>query len=210
MLNKFTGGRLDVLRQNVENKLEGIKTYFSNVITKIRNLMNFQWAFPKPKMPHFTVTWQQLGQWFSLPRVSIEWYAKGGVFDQASLIGVGEAGSEAVVPLERNTGWMKTVADGIASRLLDSKSFADAITGRALPAYATGSIAPPGALGRREESLADALGKSVTDAINLAFANAFGNREENQPIVVNIGNEQLAQYIVTMNKRQALITGGRA
>ena len=210
VINKMTGGRLDTLKQNVSTRFDNIKEYLTTTITKIRDLMNFQWAFPKPKMPHFTVTWQQLGQWFSLPRVSVSWYAKGGVFDKASLIGVGENGSEAVVPLERNTGWMQTVADGIASRLIDSKGFADAITGRTLPAYATGSITPPGTLGRREESLADALGKSVTDAINLAFANAFGNREENQPIVVNIGNEQLAQYIVTMNKRQALITGGRA
>lgn len=42
--------------------------------------------------------------------------AKGGIVDQATLFGstvVGEAGKEAIIPLERNTGWM----DGVANRI---------------------------------------------------------------------------------------------
>ena len=158
--------RIDRLRQNAQSRFDAIKNYFSNIITKIRNLMNFKWSFPKPKMPHFKVTWQQLGRWFSLPRVSIEWYARGGVFDKASLIGVGENGSEAVVPLEKNTGWMNTVADGIVSRLLDSNRFSDAITGHTLPAMASGSVVPLKSIQDSSSEMYEAIRKGVVDAFN--------------------------------------------
>lgn len=44
----------------------------------------------------------------------INWYAKGGLFSNASVIGVGEAGQEAVLPLE-NQKVMKSIADSIMS-----------------------------------------------------------------------------------------------
>nr|DAV21341.1 MAG TPA: minor tail protein [Caudoviricetes sp.] len=44
----------------------------------------------------------------------INWYAKGGLFKNASVIGVGEAGQEAVLPLE-NRKAMKSIADSIMS-----------------------------------------------------------------------------------------------
>lgn len=44
----------------------------------------------------------------------VNWYATGGVFAKASVIGVGEAGQEAVLPLE-NRKAMKSIADSIMS-----------------------------------------------------------------------------------------------
>lgn len=44
----------------------------------------------------------------------VNWYAKGGLFSNASVIGVGEAGQEAVLPLE-NQKVMKSIADSIMS-----------------------------------------------------------------------------------------------
>jgi hypothetical protein len=32
---------------------------------------------------------------------SLQWFAKGGIFDAPSVIGVGESGAEAVVPIEK-------------------------------------------------------------------------------------------------------------
>lgn len=42
--------------------------------------------------------------------ISIPRLAKGGVVDQATLAMIGEAGQEAVVPLENNTGWIDKIA----------------------------------------------------------------------------------------------------
>jgi phage-related protein len=47
----------------------------------------------------------------SLPRL-----AKGGVVDSATVAMIGEAGKEAVLPLENNTEWMDKLADRIAAR----------------------------------------------------------------------------------------------
>jgi len=56
-----------------------------------------------------------------LPRVSIPMLARGGVVNRATLAQIGEAGREAVLPLERNTGWMDELAARIATQL-DSAS----------------------------------------------------------------------------------------
>lgn len=45
---------------------------------------------------------------------SVDWYAKGGLFNGEQVIGIGEAGSEAVLPLE-NPRTMKKIADSIVS-----------------------------------------------------------------------------------------------
>lgn len=59
---------------------------------------------PKFKLPHFKITKGKLpwgiGGKGVAPTISVDWYAKGGIFNNPSLIGIGEAGSEAVVPLD--------------------------------------------------------------------------------------------------------------
>ena len=47
----------------------------------------------KGKAPEFGLDW-------------VNWYAKGGIFNSPSVIGVGEAGPEAVIPLDRLWGYM--------------------------------------------------------------------------------------------------------
>ena len=52
------------------------------------------------------------------PHISrIPYLAKGGIVDQPTLAMVGEAGKEAVMPLENNTGWISNLAGQIASQL---------------------------------------------------------------------------------------------
>ena len=49
------------------------------------------------------------------PRISFA--ARGGVFRSATLTMLGEAGTEAVVPLENNTGWMDVMAQKLGDRM---------------------------------------------------------------------------------------------
>lgn len=49
---------------------------------------------------------------FSTPNFGVNWYKVGGLFNKASVIGVGEAGKEAVLPLE-NKRTMSMIADSI-------------------------------------------------------------------------------------------------
>ena len=57
------------------------------------------------KLPHFDIQWSSFG-WGDVTidypsGFDINWYKTGGIFNSPSLIGVGEAGSEAVVPLDK-------------------------------------------------------------------------------------------------------------
>ena len=80
-----------------------------------------------------------MGAWKSL--ISFSWFATGGVFNSASVIGVGEAGAEAVIPLT-NQKTMKmignaiTEAGGMGNGGANSDEIADAIALRVLPAMA--------------------------------------------------------------------------
>lgn len=58
------------------------------------------------KLPHFSLDWatKDFGKLGSLrypTGFNVNWYAQGGIFNSPSVIGVGEAGSEAVVPLDK-------------------------------------------------------------------------------------------------------------
>ena len=51
----------------------------------------------------------------SIPTVSLPRLAKGGIVDKATAAIIGEDGKEAVMPLEKNTGWIKDLARQIAA-----------------------------------------------------------------------------------------------
>lgn len=69
-------------------------------------------------LPHFSMSGSFDPKTGAVPSVSVSWYARGGVFDGASIIGVGERGAEAVVPLtgRRMRPFAEAIADGIESR----------------------------------------------------------------------------------------------
>ena len=91
-------------------------TTIQNAINKIKSIVNgAKLSLPHFKLPHFNITSGKLpwgiGGKGVAPKISVSWYAEGGIFDSASLIGVGEKGPEAVVPLD--TLWQKL--DNIAA-----------------------------------------------------------------------------------------------
>lgn len=103
------------IKSAITKPINDARASVNNAINKIRDkINNVKISFPKIKMPHFSVSggeppWGIMGQG-SLPKISVSWYARGGIVNRPSLIGVGENGSEAVVPLERNKYWIKEVA----------------------------------------------------------------------------------------------------
>ena len=99
----------DTVKAKASSIFEGIKNTIKNAIEKIKSLFNFKWEFPKPKLPHFSWSWMDIGGIISIPKISIDWYAKamqnGMILDSPTifgasgghLLGAGEAGSETVV-----------------------------------------------------------------------------------------------------------------
>lgn len=100
-------------KSTISTTFENIKTTVKNAINKVKGMFNFSWSLPKIKLPHFKVSggkapWGFMGQG-SLPSVSVQWYKQGGIMMNPTVFGMngnqlmagGEAGAEAILPLDR-------------------------------------------------------------------------------------------------------------
>ena len=93
------------IKSAIVSPINGAKDVVKNVLNTIfgffSNLRLPEIRIPRIKLPHFRLTGEFNLMPPSVPRLSIDWYAKGGIFNAPSIIGVGEAGSEAVLPIDR-------------------------------------------------------------------------------------------------------------
>ncbi|KAF5037001.1 hypothetical protein DSECCO2_569260 [anaerobic digester metagenome] len=78
-----------------------------------------KWKIPRPTIPKFSLKGSLSLQNGTVPRIQTTWYANGGYADKATLLGMGEAGGEGIVPLEGRH--MYPFADAVAQRMVNSK-----------------------------------------------------------------------------------------
>lgn len=119
--NVWTG-----IKNSIGDAINGAKDLVSSAISAIKGLFNFSISWPHIPLPHFSVSgsanpldWLK-GQ---IPRIGIEWYAKGGIMTKPTLFGMngnnmmvgGEAGNEAVLPLNEKT--LGAIGRGIAQTM---------------------------------------------------------------------------------------------
>ena len=96
--------KISIIKLNLQttftNLCSSIKTAVNNLITQLNR---FKFSIP---------SWVPVigGRSFSL---NIPQLANGGIVNQSTLANIGEAGKEAVLPLERNTEWMDILANKI-------------------------------------------------------------------------------------------------
>lgn len=115
-------GVFDSIRGFIENPIESAWNAISSIPQKIMNAFGgIKISIPKPKLPHFNVSWNEFGP-ISLPSVSISWYARGGYFDEPSIVGVGEAGGEFIAPEKQLQGFIETSVNRAFSRFADTPS----------------------------------------------------------------------------------------
>lgn len=106
---------------------EGIASFFRSAADTLRNIWDnavsfiadipgkivgffagMHIEFPKIKLPHFSIKGTFSLSPPSIPTLSVDWYAKGGIFSSPSIIGVGEAGTEAVLPIDKLNQFIDT------------------------------------------------------------------------------------------------------
>lgn len=108
-------GIFGAIKDTAASLMGGALDAVSSVVGKIKKAFNFEWSFPKLKLPHPKISGEFSLNPPSVPSFSIDWYAKGGYFDRPTVLsGLGEAGAEAVLPLTSRKA-MRSVGSSIAS-----------------------------------------------------------------------------------------------
>ena len=120
------------MNQKTSSEMSTIVSEFSNLGNRITNSVGDMYSVGQNAAQSFANGFQSVhiqfhnyisswdthqlgkGKYFQTPNFSLNWYKKGGLFNNASVIGVGEAGTEAVLPLE-NRRTMSMIADSILS-----------------------------------------------------------------------------------------------
>lgn len=117
------------IRDTITNTINGARDAVSNAINAMKGFFNFEWSLPRPKLPRFNISGGEAPWGFggkgSLPSIDITWFAKGGILTKPTIFGMnsnglmggGEAGKEAVLPLNASTLGM--IADHIMSTVKD-------------------------------------------------------------------------------------------
>ncbi len=112
-IDNLTNGKLTAIKNKFQSILEGAKNIVKGAIDKIKGFFNFSWSLPSIKLPHFSISGKFSLKPPSIPKIGVDWYAKGGVMTSPTifgasgdkLLGGGEAGDEAILPL--STLWEK-------------------------------------------------------------------------------------------------------
>ena len=118
---------LDGIRNAFSEKIDGAKAIVHEGIEKIKSFFHFEWSLPRIKLPHFGITGEFSLNPPSIPHFSVDWYAKGGILKGAQifggmgdrLLGGGEAGPEAVLPLNSFYSELRAIMESI----LTSRSY---------------------------------------------------------------------------------------
>lgn len=109
-VGSFISGPFEKAKSLVSRAVSAIKRIFPIKLGKI---------FSGIKLPHFNISGGKvpwgIGGKGKKPSVSIDWRAKGGIFDSPSVIGIAEASKEAAIPLEGRH--MRPFAQAIASEM---------------------------------------------------------------------------------------------
>ena len=145
-LGSTVANKFNEIKNNITSPINDAWNVISGIPGRISSAFSgIRISLPHINLPHFNVSWRDVGGVVKLPSVSVDWYAKGGYFDRPSIIGVGEAGGEHVTPDKK----LRSSVEDAVSRAFDrvgagaSRAVEIAVTVNAsvsdkLDAYTTG------------------------------------------------------------------------
>lgn len=184
---KFTQG-LEGAKNIVSSTLTGIKDKFNEKITgaanivksgieKIKNLFHFSWKLPNIETPHFTVAGKFSLKPPSVPQITTKWFAEGGVMTSPTifgssgneLLGGGEAGDEAILPLsslwDKMGQFIHTEMNGGESAEKSESSYFNTITEREMRSVS--SLKEVAGSSIKESHVTEKEGKTVIQKLEI-------------------------------------------
>lgn len=116
------------IKDEINSKMEAAKQVVANAVQKLRDLFNFEWKLPQIKLPHFKIDGNFSLDPPSAPSFGIEWYKKGAVMLEPTAFGInpangkvmagGEAGKEAIAPIETLKQYVSDAVAGQNAELI--------------------------------------------------------------------------------------------
>lgn len=115
------------LKDGIISPIRAARDAIKEIIDKIKSFFNFKFEWPELKVPKLEIKKGSLNplKWFSdgFPEVDIKWHAKGGIMTRPTifgrsgneLLGGGEAGPEAILPL--NDKNLSVIGEAIAATI---------------------------------------------------------------------------------------------
>lgn len=109
-------GAFNGIKSVVDSTMNGAKSTVSGALSAISGFFaGLHLEFPHINLPHFSISGDFSIVPPSVPSISVSWYRTGAIAMGASVVGIGEAGPEAVVPLSGSE--MDPFADAVARRM---------------------------------------------------------------------------------------------
>lgn len=109
-------GAFNGIKSVIDSTMNGAKSTVSGALDAISGFFaGLHLQFPHINLPHFSISGDFSIAPPSVPSISVSWYRTGAIAMGASVVGIGEAGPEAVVPLSGRE--MDPYADAVARRL---------------------------------------------------------------------------------------------
>jgi gas vesicle protein len=121
-----TGRKWDQIVDKILSPIRNLKEKIRDIIDDIEDLFDINIPEPNIPVPHFVLSpsWWTFSDLFDgvIPDLDIDWWAKGGIFKKPTLLGggngVGEAGPEAVLPLDQLWSQLNNMSNSIVNGIL--------------------------------------------------------------------------------------------
>ena len=118
-IKSTVSGIWEGVKSAIEGPMNAARDAVSSAIESIKGLFNFQFSWPHIPLPHFSISgsanpldWIKNGT----PKISVEWYAQGGIVDEPTVLSVaGERGAELVWPSYEP--YLTRYADALVERM---------------------------------------------------------------------------------------------